>query len=74
MTGDSITNTGKSKKRVTKKPDGYAMLGVVAKYLEKQGWKVLIIGSPRIEQQFGNRPFNYEFVLRFTGKKKNADS
>lgn len=72
---DTITNSGKRKKRTTKK-DVVAdrMLTATAKFLEKQGWKVLVIGSPRIMQQPGELAFNYEFVLRFTGKKKDADS
>lgn len=73
-TQPTYTNIRHRKKRAVTKPDGHAMLGSVAKYLEKKGWKVLVIGSPRIEQQPGDLQFNYEFILRFTGKKKDADS
>lgn len=63
------------KKRAPKKKDlPDDMLNSVAKFLEKNGWKVLVIGSPKIQQPIGNFAFNYEFVLSFTGKKKDADS
>ncbi len=44
-----------------------AMLQAVADYLERNGWKVVVIGSPRVQKQPGEREYNYEFVLRFTG-------
>lgn len=50
------------------------MLDTVAKYLEQNGWKVLVIGSPSVRHDPGDLEFNYQFVLKFTGKKTNADS
>lgn len=44
-----------------------AMLGLVASYLQDQGWRVVVIGSPRVQKQPGDAEFHYEFVLRFTG-------
>jgi hypothetical protein len=44
-----------------------AMLGLVAAFLQSKGWRVVVIGSPRIQKQPTDAEFNYEFVLRFTG-------
>lgn len=68
------TNINKRKKRVAKKNVIDPMLSAVAEFLERRGWKVLVIGSPRIQQQPGDLQLNYEFVLKFTGKKLNGDS
>jgi hypothetical protein len=38
-------------------------------YLKTIGWSALVVGSPRIQKPPGEREFNYEFVLRFTGGK-----
>ncbi len=38
-------------------------------YLETLGWRAIVVGSPRVQQQPGERDFNYEFVVRFTGGK-----
>jgi hypothetical protein len=40
------------------------------RYLNANGWTVAVVGSPRIQQPLGERPFNYEFVVRFTGGRK----
>lgn len=42
----------------------------INRYLETVGWRALVIGNARIQQQAGERKFNYEFVVRFTGGKK----
>lgn len=68
------TNINKRKKSVAKKNVIDPMLSAVAEFLERREWKVLVIGSPRIQQQPGDLQFNYEFVLKFTGKKLNGDS
>lgn len=73
MTRPTDTSTSK-RKRVKRSSQEDMMLGSVAKYLEKKGWRVLVIGASRIQQQPGDAAFNYEFVFRFTGKKKDADS
>jgi hypothetical protein len=38
--------------------------------LESVGWSALIIGRARVQQQIGARKMNYEFVVDFTGGKK----
>lgn len=50
------------------------MLDTVAKYLEQNGWKVFVIGSPSVHHNPGDLELNYQFVLKFTGRKINADS
>ena len=40
-------------------------------FLESKGWKVFVIGDPRIDKSPGD--FDYEFVLRFTGMKKDPE-
>lgn len=39
----------------------------VAEYIEFKGGRALIIGGTAIMQ--GNSKFNYNFIVRFTGKK-----
>lgn len=39
-------------------------------YLDAVGWRVLVVGSPRVQHQPGEAEFNYEFVVRFTGGRK----
>jgi hypothetical protein len=43
----------------------------VGVYLAAVGWRALLVGNPRVEQQPGDRQFNYEFVVRFTGSKES---
>ena len=55
----------------TENPEAFrAMAEAVSSYLETVGWRAVVVGSPRIEQPHGSRALNYEFVLRFTGGKK----
>ena len=49
------------------------MLRAVGKYLEEQGWSVLVISASRV-QLGGPQPHNYEFVIRFTGELKTEAS
>lgn len=35
-------------------------------YLDAVGWHVVVVGSPRVQWP-GAAPFNYEFVVKFTG-------
>jgi hypothetical protein len=63
--------TTKRKRAATpKKPETTEdiMLQAVGAYLKEKGWTVLVIGADRIQGRAD--AFNYEFVLRFTGKKK----
>jgi hypothetical protein len=46
----------------------------IGKYLETVGWTALVVGNPRIQQQAGEQKMNYEFVVKFTGGKKKAES
>lgn len=55
------------KKRTKNKPDG---LTQIAKYIESNGWKIVVIGPARIQQPFGGLGFNYELVVGFTGVKR----
>lgn len=49
------------------------MADAIGTYLKTVGWSALVVGNPRVQQQPGEREFNYEFVVRFTGgKKKDA--
>jgi hypothetical protein len=41
----------------------------VGKFLQTIGWKALVIGIPRVQQQPGELKYNFEFVMRFTGKQ-----
>jgi len=60
-------------RRPVKKDDAFGPLAfAVGDYLKSLGWTALVVGSPRIQQQPGDREFNYEFVVRFTGGKKKA--
>lgn len=59
-----------------RKPDAAdVMLQAVADYLKSKGWKVLVIGTPRVQKQPEDRDYNYEFAVKFTGAppKKPGD-
>lgn len=45
------------------------MLRAVAKWLEKKGWKVLVISLDKIQRPVGQK-LNYELVIHFTGEKR----
>lgn len=60
----------KKKVKVTKRDP----LKQIAKIIESNGWKVLVIGSARIQQPLFANQYNYEFVVSFTGAKKQAQS
>jgi hypothetical protein len=70
-----------TKKRFTKKDltfrrrlrrDPFGRLSVaLADYLESVGWSAVVVGEPRVQQQPGERAFNFEFVVRFTGGQKS---
>jgi hypothetical protein len=47
-------------------PEEDFMLRSVAAYLETIGWRALVIGTMRIQQEDRTR-HNFEFVVRFTG-------
>lgn len=47
---------------------------VAAKYLEANGWKPIVMGGTAIQQPLLGNKFNYEFVIRFTGKRINGPS
>lgn len=57
------------KKKTRTKPDP---LKQIAKYIESKGWKVVVIGPAQIQQQTGSFKYNYEFVVKFTGAKKES--
>lgn len=42
----------------------------IGEYIESHGWKVAVIGPAQIRQQPGAFKYNYEFVVGFTGVKK----
>lgn len=54
------------------KVDADPMLGLIASYLQQHGWNVVVIGGARVQQPIGERKFNYEFVVRFTGSPPPA--
>ena len=43
----------------------------IAEYLKSKGWSVAVIGTMKVEQRNPNRKYNFEFVVSFTGKKKD---
>lgn len=47
-----------------------AMARAVAHYLERRGWKILVVGDARMQHQPGERTYNHEFVVRVTGVKR----
>jgi hypothetical protein len=52
------------------KPDRFVIMAkAIARYLEDKGWRVIVVGDTRIQQPFGERQFNYEFVTRITAHK-----
>jgi hypothetical protein len=57
--------------RVRRDPFGRLTLEI-GRYLNTIGWQAVVIGGARIQQQAGERQYNYEFVVKFTGGKKNA--
>lgn len=44
----------------------------LAVYLQSIGWNAVVVGRPRIQQEPHAREFNFEFVVEFTGGKKNV--
>lgn len=65
-----MTNT-KKKPQKTEKEKAWESFGeAFAIYLSTIGWQALVVSSPRIQHRPGeDKNFNYEFVVRFTGKK-----
>lgn len=57
--------------RMRRDPFGRLTLEI-GRYLETIGWRALVIGHARVQHQAGERDFNYEFVVKFTGGKKKA--
>lgn len=58
------------KRKTEKEKVWESLVEAVAIYLSSVGWQALVIGNPRIQHQPGeDRNFNYEFVVRFTGKQ-----
>jgi hypothetical protein len=55
------------KKPAAKKHDSF--LKAATRYLEQNGWSVLVIGGTSVHQ--GDRPFNFKLMVGFTGKKKD---
>lgn len=57
-----------------KKPESKKSKGLraIAKFIEAQGWNVIVIGPARIEQDIGAREFCYRLSVDFTGAKKQA--
>ena len=45
------------------------MTDAINKYMLKKGWKILVIGSPRVEQTQPSLMYNYNLVFNFTGKQ-----
>lgn len=61
-------------KRAKAKDDylSHAMLNAVAAYLEANGWSVALVGGTSVQQQPHERKFNFEFVVKFTGAKRDS--
>jgi hypothetical protein len=57
------------RRRMRHDPFGRMSLAV-AKYLESDGWDVVLFGGTRVQRQRGAETSKYEFVLRFTGGPK----
>lgn len=58
-----------SRKTKTEKEKAFDQLAeAVAVFLGSIGWSALVVGNPTITQQPGE-VCNYEFSVRFTGKK-----
>jgi len=60
-------NKMKPKKKKSSLPQPYA---AIRDYLEKKGWKVIVIRGTRVRQDFGDLKFNFHFECDFTGSKK----
>lgn len=57
----------KKKVKPKKKPDPLDTLHVaIAKYLESVGWKPVVVGGIKIQQEVFGAKYNYEFVVRLT--------
>lgn len=41
----------------------------IAAYLESRGWKVIVAGELQIRRPAWDLSSNFEFVMKFTGKK-----
>ena len=61
-----------SKKRPRAEAPFDRLAVAVGAYLETIGWRAIVVGNPRVQQQPGDRELNYEFVVRFTGGKKKT--
>ena len=63
------TRDQRLRRHLRRDPFGRLTVAVVD-YLQSIGWTALIVGGARIQQQAGERKFNYEFVVKFTGGKQ----
>lgn len=71
----------RQKKRTVKANVAKAVEGVsdrmirdVARYLELNGWSVIVAGPAFVQHRVGDRKFNYEFVLPFTGSHRSKQT
>lgn len=73
MTDEPLSKRAKARlTRIRRDPFG-RLTQEIGRYLETVGWRAIVIGHARVQQQAGERQFNYEFVVKFTGgKKKDA--
>ncbi|HDZ18843.1 hypothetical protein LCGC14_0641440 [marine sediment metagenome] len=58
-------------KIINKKEDEafYKVAKSIADFMELKGWKVLIIAGIRVQKQPLSLKYNYELIIKFTGKK-----
>jgi len=45
------------------------LLNAIGPYLESIGWRALVAGVDRVQQEAGSLKYNYELVIKFTGSK-----
>jgi hypothetical protein len=44
------------------------MTDAIAAFLTPQGFSILVMGNPRVQQDLTDRKGNFEFVIKFTGR------
>lgn len=55
------------KKNKRMSPD---ILDQIAAFLKANGWTVIVAGPTQVRQEIGAAKYNFEFVVKFTGSKR----
>lgn len=50
------------------------MAEAIGAYLATAGWRVVVVGSPRVEHPLGERTFNFNVVVPITARPPDGEA